>query len=116
MTNPTTNTLDPTGPQKAAPKEKVMTRQQRRFQERISEEAKAMHEKLAENFLLFFSQHEDPEGQAVQDKIKQISAQWRLYCSRRQLNAKAFLAMDEFMNGILQQYQYAKNEPNTDNI
>ena len=88
---------------------KQPTRQQRRFQERITEEAKETHERLAESFLIFFTQHENPEDPEVQDKIKQISAQWRLYCSRRQLVAKAFMAIDDYMDGILRQYQESKN-------
>lgn len=99
----------PTISEKEKP-EKHLSRHQRRFQERITAEAKQTHELLAEKFLLFFSQADNPEGEEVIERMKQVSAQWRLYCSRRQLNVKAFMAMDEFMDGILKQYQESKDK------
>lgn len=90
-------------------KEAPQSRQQRRLIERIENEARATHERLAQRFMDFFINHDDPEGEAVQDKIRQISAQWRLYCASKRLTPESYVSMDTFMDAVLKQYQATKD-------
>ena len=79
----------------AYPKESKMTREQIRVKERIEAEANRVYQQLAEKFLSFMVECEDPEGPEVEEKKKQISAQWRLYCTRKQLLPVAYPVIDE---------------------
>ncbi len=98
--------------EEAAPKKNTpLTRAQKRANERLQEEEQATYNALTERFLEYFTQSEDPEGEAVQDKIKQISTQWRLYCQRKGLIPALFPMLDNYMDGLLRDYLRSKEEP-----
>lgn len=99
--------------QKEAPTEAKQTsklsREQLRRKDRIESEAQETFHRVTENYLDFFTKHEDPEDDAVYQKQKQISAQWRLYCFRKKLTASAFPAVDEYCNKVRENYITLKN-------
>lgn len=104
------NTIDPTGDH-VEKKEKRLSRQELRFQERIKSEVESTFKVLCDRFLDFFTQHDNPESQEVIDKIHQLSAQWRIYCKRKNLIASLYPAMDNYMNGLLAEYAESKKQP-----
>jgi uncharacterized protein (DUF849 family) len=89
--------------------QKPETREQRRYRERINQEAADVMKTLKDRFTDFFVTCENPEGEEVQEKIKQISAQWRTHCKRRNLIPAAYPVMDEYMDSVLKEYVDQKN-------
>lgn len=65
--------------------EKVLSRAEKRAQERLKEEVEATYNQLTTKFLDYFTQCTDPEGQDVVDMMQRIDIQWRLYCTRKKL-------------------------------
>ncbi len=92
----------------AEKKEKPITREQRRYIERRETEAKALHERLCQSFLTFFTESEDPEGPEVVEKWNSISARWKVYCAHKQLAPSAFPLLDTFCKSIVDTYLKAK--------
>jgi hypothetical protein len=90
--------------------EKPLTRQQRRSQERLKEEVQSTFKTMCDKFLDFFVSHDEPEGQEVIDKIKQMSTQWRLYCDRKKLIPTLYPVLDNYMDGLLQEYIQSKEK------
>jgi hypothetical protein len=91
-------------------KEKPLSRQQRRAQERLKEEVQAVYKSLCDKFLDFFTQHDDPEGQEVINKVKQLGIQWHLYCKRKNLIASIYPALDQYMDSLLKEYLESKKQ------
>lgn len=89
-------------------KETPISRQERRRREKINQEVQEAHRQLSDKFLNFFIECENPEGQEVVDKMKQIDAQWRLFCRRKGLIAKAYPLMNDYMEGLLKEYIQTK--------
>lgn len=85
-------------------KPKPLTRQQRRFQERIKEEVTDNYNEMSSRFLNFFTVAEDPEGKEVVDLMDQLSRQWRLYCDRRKLKTEFYVLLDDYMKSLLKEY------------
>lgn len=90
--------------------EQKLTREQRRFIERIEREAKEVHSTLANKFNDFFFTHDNPEGTEVLDKVAQLDTQWRLFCRRKQLNKEALPAMHDYCHALLNEYKEVKTE------
>lgn len=86
---------------------KQLTREQLRHRDRIAKEAESTFNILIQRFTDFFVMHTDPEGKEVQDTIKRMSAQWRLYCTRKGLGV--FTLFDDNVNILLKQYEEIKN-------
>lgn len=81
------------------------SRQQRRFIERIEQEANMTFAALADKFLAYFSTCDNPLGQETKDKMTQINGQWRTYCTHRRLNIKAFSMATEYMDSLLKEFE-----------
>lgn len=94
-----------THPNKDKPKEKPISRQQRRLIERKEQEAKNTHELLCQSFLDFFIEHEQPESEEVVNKWKSISAKWKVYCTAKNLNKPAYNLIDTFCQGLINKYK-----------
>lgn len=90
--------------------EKKLTREQRRFMERLEKEARQTHANLSEKFFNFIVDSDDPEGQEVVDKMNQICALWKLYCSRKQLNKSAYNLLDQECQILIKLYLEKKSE------
>ena len=84
---------------------KPISRAQRRLNERITEEAKQTYERITENFLQFFIMCAEPEGNEVAERSVQVSRQWRLFCDRKGLKPEAYTIVDDFVRGVIDQYQ-----------
>jgi hypothetical protein len=92
-------------------KEKPLTREQQRRKERIEAEANEVFSKACERFDLFIINSDTPEGQEVVDKQREISAQWRLYCKRKQLLPSAYSLVDEHCVKSIKEFYEIKNAP-----
>ncbi len=107
-----TVTTNPNGDE-PKPKEKPLTREQRRFIERREQEAKALHERLCQQFLTFFTECDNPEGLEVKEKQASISARWKVYCAHKRLSHEAYALLDTFCDGIIKAYNEAKEPVKT---
>lgn len=93
------------------PKEKKdLTRDQKRFLERIESEAKQTFQQLADKFLNLFMASDDPEGEDITERGKQISAQWRTYVKKSKLDDKALPAIEQYISDVKAQYLQSKAE------
>jgi isochorismate hydrolase len=92
------------------PKGKPLTHEQRRMRERINLEAQNVIHTLQEQFLNFFIECQDTEGEAVNNKIREIDAKWRLYCKRKNLIPAAYTVMDKYMEQSIKEYYENKEQ------
>ena len=90
-------------------KETAQSRAQKRWIERTNQEAQATINSLMTQFLAYFMESPDPEGEAVQNKRKDISAKWRLYCKHKQLGPQVFTMADKYMDQVLADYLKEKD-------
>jgi hypothetical protein len=96
-------------PSEEKPKEeRKLSREQRRYQDRVNEDAGRVYEILARKFFQFFIEN-DPESDAVAQKAKEVVAKWRMYCGKNRLTEKAFTLMQAHCDLVIQQYKEAKN-------
>jgi len=79
--------------QKPKDHDKPLTREQRRYKERIESEAKAQLDRLTENYYEFFMDN-DPESEEVAKKHKECNAKWKMYCHARNLMPSALDAFE----------------------
>lgn len=99
--------METVAPEKDQPK---LSREQKRFQERIESEAKQMFNALANKFLNYFVTIDDPEGQAVQDKAKEMGAQWRIFCKAKSLAPEAYVMFDKYTERIMTDFLESKKQ------
>lgn len=90
------------------PKEKPLTRQQRRLRERIETEANDTYQQITKKFFTFFVTHDNPQGQEVQDRIEQVDIQWRMYCRKMNLIKDVHGMFEKHANGLLDEYVNTK--------
>lgn len=83
---------------------KQLNRRQKRYQERVSAEAKQAYEQLTKQFLDFFIFSDSPTEEKIVAKMEEISKKWRLYCQRKQLLPNAYPIIDQYMDGVIKQY------------
>lgn len=88
--------------------EKHLTREQRRRQERINQEVSAVFDQLTAKFVSFFLDSDNPEGPEVQERVKQIDAQWRVCCKRKGVLPKGYPLVKQWCEQYLKDYQEAK--------
>lgn len=82
-----------------------ISRAQKRFIERVEQEANMVFTALCDKFLAFFSTCENPQGQEVKDKMAEINGQWLTYATRRQLNIQALSMVKDYMDSILKEFE-----------
>lgn len=87
------------------------SRSEKRLREKVNAEAIEILKTMEDRFLSFFATVENPEGEEVPEKVKQISAQWRTYCKRRNLKPEAYTVLDDYMNSTIKEYHKAKGTP-----
>jgi hypothetical protein len=78
------------------------------MQERYSDEAKQTLENLAEKFLKFFTDSDNPESPEVEERRKQMNAQWRTYCKKMNLVPEAFETFETYSKGVIKEYHEQK--------
>lgn len=84
--------------------EKPMSRQQRRYQERVKEDAVNTLNRLVAKFYEVFMEN-DPEAPEVAAKKKEVVAKWKMYCNQKQLLPAALTLCEENCNAIIKKYQ-----------
>lgn len=83
---------------------KELTRKQKRHQERVSEEAKAVYEQFCKRFLDFFIFSDSPTEESIKSKMDELSKKWRLYCKQKNLLLGIYPIVDDYMKGVIKQY------------
>lgn len=102
-------------PTKQPPKqesERPLTRQEKRRRDHVNQEANRTIQQLSDQFMNFFLEAEDPEGEAVVNKMKEISAKWRMYCQRKGLIPAAYPVLDQYMDQCLVDFYKNKEGKN----
>ena len=86
------------------PKEKpvILTRTQKRWKEKIEREAETMHMNLVLKFHDFIVTC-DSESE-INDKKRQLIAQWVLYCKSKSLLPIAHSVLEQSLNKVIQKY------------
>lgn len=87
-----------------------LSRQQRRYKERIESEANQTYASITKKFFNYLVTHDNPTGQEVADRIEQISAQWKMYCRKMNLVKDVYDMFDKYANGLLEEYLKTKSE------
>ena len=96
--------------------EKKLTREQRRHMERVNTEANAAFDQITNKFLSEFITSDNPEGEEIRERAKQIDAQWRLYCTRKGLNPKAFPLVKKYCDEAIKQYNESKEKAELEKV
>jgi hypothetical protein len=89
------------------------TREQIRANERIRQEIDEVYKSMSEKFTKFFIEVGEPEGQEVTDKLKQMDAQWRVFCKRKNLVISLYPVMKNFMEDVVKEYIALKDKKET---
>jgi hypothetical protein len=82
-----------------------LSRQQQRLIDRVEHEAKTYHEILADKFFQFFALSDNPEGEEVQAKIRQLNAQWVVFCNKKRLKPEVKTFIKTFCDNLIQEYK-----------
>lgn len=94
---------------KQAAEKGPLTREQRRARERLNKEAGDMIARLVNQWYEFFLDN-DPDGEEVKEKQKEVSAKWRMYCQRRHLKSEILPLIDNSITQLMDEYKKAKAE------
>lgn len=89
-------------------KEPKLTREQKRIMERANAEANAMHKRLVNQFAETFMDN-DPNGEDVADKQKEVNAKWRVFCKNRNLLPEVHTLVDLSCNKFREQFNNELN-------
>jgi hypothetical protein len=89
-------------------RERPLTREERRHQQRVNQEVQSVFDELTRKFFTFFMGCDDPESPIVQDRIKQLDAQWRVYCKRKRLLPKGFPMLKQYCDTLVEEYKTEK--------
>jgi len=93
-----------------------ISREQRRRREAINSEVQQKLKAFHDKFLDFFTNCDDPEGHEVVEKMKQLDAQWRVYCKNKELIPAAYPVINVYMAGVVQEYFDTKNGKTAEQI
>lgn len=91
--------------------ENNLKRKQKRYQERVSAEAKEVYTKLTSKFLEFFIYADSPDEKSIVDKMDEIDRKWKVYCHQKNLNKEVYPIVNDYMTKVIKQYsEMDKNE------
>ncbi len=85
-------------------KEIPLTRQQRRYKERIEKEASDTLRKLVNKFYETFMEC-DPDDPQIEHKRKELSAKWKMHCKKDGLVPSALVLFDDAAKAIIEKYK-----------
>lgn len=88
--------------------ERKLSREERRLIEKISRDAETTYNRMCQKFFEFFVNHDNPEGPEVEEKRKQMNAQWKMYCHRMKLIPAAIVMFEDYCKGVIKDYQDSK--------
>lgn len=94
--------LIPETPQEQKPQQ--LTRDQRRMMDRLNKEVNETLAQLVNLWYQFFLQN-DPEGNEVKNKKKEVSAKWRVFCERRHLKSELKGLADKAIDQLMDEYR-----------
>src|SRR5688500_10464207 len=97
--------------QQSEPKngEKKYTRAQLRAGERLKEQADLLHRQLCGRFVHFFMNSDEPEGNEVLNKAKELSAKWKMFCHREHIKPEFHNSIADFCKKYLEDYKATKD-------
>jgi hypothetical protein len=110
-----TNTVS-TGNDVMSKPEPKLTREQRRFMERIEQEARKTHADLSEKFFNAFMESDDPEGKEMEELFASLDSKWKMYCHRRRLNESAYKLFGKDCAQLIAEYNARKKESSKEEI
>lgn len=84
--------------------EKPITRAQRRYQERVQQDAMKVLNSLIQRFYEFFMDN-DPESPEVETKKKECIAKWKMYCHTKKLLSQALPLCEENIQKLVDKYK-----------
>jgi len=91
--------------------EPKLTREQRRAIDRINKEANEQHKRLVNQFYEFFMDADvASDAYDIQEKKREVSAKWKMYCKNRSLSAEVLPMVEKTCDEILKQFDEIKNE------
>lgn len=93
---------------KVEPKGKE-TREERRWRERISNEARIAFSRLCAKYEDVFMEN-SPDDEVVMKFEREISTKWLLYCNRKGLNEEAKKLMTTFLKEYREEYKKLQAE------
>lgn len=83
---------------------KQLTREQRRYKERVENEAMIQLNSFVSKFYEFFMEN-DPESPLIETKKKELSAKWKMYVHHKGLSTKALDLCDGNCQAIIEKYK-----------
>ena len=97
---------------KADPAKKKLSAQQQREHDRMMEamakinvQADRMYRQMQDKFMDFFMASDNPEGEAVQQRIKQLNAQWKIYCMSKNLRPDIYDSIKKYCDKIVEEFK-----------
>jgi hypothetical protein len=96
----------PTTEQKEA--QPKLTREQRRYRERLEHDARSMHHTLTDKFTDYIVLCDEPESEETRQYINQLNAQWRLFCRRKNLSPQVHNVIVDHCNNTIAEYKALK--------
>ena len=91
--------------------EKPMSREQRRYIERVQAEAFNANQRLSQKFLDFMIESDDVTDDELWEKAKQLSAQWKMYCKTKRLNDSVLNLVFNFCEEKIKEFKALRDEP-----
>lgn len=82
---------------------KPLTREQRRYKERVEQEAMTQLNSFVSKFYDVFMEN-DPESPLIEAKKKELSAKWKMYCHHKGLSQKALGLCEENCQKVIDKY------------
>lgn len=92
-------------PKKLTKAEKEAKARQEKFLNELNRKATQVHTMLCNKFFDFFLMNSDPDGPQVQNQIKIVSAQWKVFCKRNNLTTDALDRVEKYCMFIVDQYR-----------
>lgn len=83
---------------------KPLTREQKRYKERIEKEAMSQLNTFVTKFYEFFMDT-DPESPLIEAKKKELSAKWKMYCHHKKLSKQALGLCEGNCEAIIEKYK-----------
>ena len=98
-------------PEKQKPLTKAQKLQQKareEHQKKVNKEATRIQALLCNRFFDYFISTENPDSPEVDDKLRSISAQWKVFCAKMGFKKEAFLVVENYCRMVLAEYKKMK--------
>ena len=95
----------PSEPKKLSKKEKELQRKEEERLHKLNQESTAVFNRLSNKFFDFFLDHPEPDGPEVLSKIKEVSAQWKIFCRRHNIVPQFYNNMENHCTYIVEDYR-----------